>query len=704
MELENGWYSSPRWSWEILDCAMPMTFDTYSNCAHQCAYCFSFFQRAIGASADDYLHHKVRSVDVSKVKRMFTDPDRYAGQFAWYIKRKMVLQWGGLSDGFDWYERKFRKSLELLRFFREIDYPVSISTKGVWFLDDPEYVEVFRDARNIQMKYSIITTNVDHAAKLEAGTPTPAERFRALRRLKDLGIGVTTLRFRPYVIGISDISLESMMREASAAGVDSITAEFLCLESRSSQAAQERFRQMSRVAGYDMFTFYKENSTRGSGLLRLNYDMKRPHFDRMEALADKYGIPFFVSDAHHKERSVGTGCCGLPSTGPLSNINRGQYSEAMQIAKAKGKVFWSDIAGFAEDLKNIKYATAQGFNKGNTQNRSDRAHHTMFDYMHEVWNNPRDGNSPARYFGGALVPAGVDAAGDLIYLFNKPWIDDGIQVKSVAELTLRITNSFEDQRLDGQPAGHVAYPVLVFHLGSVKTSPAVGAISDARIPATIYLKSEFLDEAFAEFPQLDFLPLPDKVKTMGGCLKFLHSTASEQGLECVWMIDGRIRGFKKNGKQTAVRALLSGIEGQVDLYADVAIAGTGKSATSSKDGFTVNANPVGALLVEVNSPFEFNPTAGNFVVEDYCLQALDGGWSTIRHNEWTVDLLGLPNDPDGAADVVVNWGDYTTVEQDGLKIHWNVFQRPLRPKALKAIISNGIPSAPAGSYISLSSF
>src|SRR5688572_29278763 len=45
LKLDEGFYGSPRWTYEILDCAMPMTFDTYSNCAHQCLYCFSFFQR-----------------------------------------------------------------------------------------------------------------------------------------------------------------------------------------------------------------------------------------------------------------------------------------------------------------------------------------------------------------------------------------------------------------------------------------------------------------------------------------------------------------------------------------------------------------------------------------------------------------------------------------------------------------------------------
>jgi len=32
-------YASPRWSQEILDCSMPMTFDTYSRCSYNCFYC-----------------------------------------------------------------------------------------------------------------------------------------------------------------------------------------------------------------------------------------------------------------------------------------------------------------------------------------------------------------------------------------------------------------------------------------------------------------------------------------------------------------------------------------------------------------------------------------------------------------------------------------------------------------------------------------
>ena len=45
-------YNSPRWSNEVADCSMPMTFDTYSNCSYGCLYCFSQFQRGVGASKE----------------------------------------------------------------------------------------------------------------------------------------------------------------------------------------------------------------------------------------------------------------------------------------------------------------------------------------------------------------------------------------------------------------------------------------------------------------------------------------------------------------------------------------------------------------------------------------------------------------------------------------------------------------------------
>lgn len=66
-------YLSPRWSGEICDCSMPMTFDTYSTCSFNCLYCFAYFQKShnvIGYKDHlDLKERQVRSVDPEKVKK-----------------------------------------------------------------------------------------------------------------------------------------------------------------------------------------------------------------------------------------------------------------------------------------------------------------------------------------------------------------------------------------------------------------------------------------------------------------------------------------------------------------------------------------------------------------------------------------------------------------------------------------------------------
>jgi len=63
-------YSSPRWTNEIADCSMPMTFDTYSKCSYNCLYCFSFFQKS--HTVKGYITGQVRSVNPERVEKLFS--------------------------------------------------------------------------------------------------------------------------------------------------------------------------------------------------------------------------------------------------------------------------------------------------------------------------------------------------------------------------------------------------------------------------------------------------------------------------------------------------------------------------------------------------------------------------------------------------------------------------------------------------------
>lgn len=129
-------YTSPRWSMEIPDCSMPMSMDTYSRCSYNCLYCFSFFQKS--HTTKGYLTGQPRSVNPEKVIALFENAavnntaaaNKTDVQFFKYIQDRRIMQWGGLADEFDEYERRNGVTLELLRYFDKIDYPAVLLDEG----------------------------------------------------------------------------------------------------------------------------------------------------------------------------------------------------------------------------------------------------------------------------------------------------------------------------------------------------------------------------------------------------------------------------------------------------------------------------------------------------------------------------------------------------------------------------------------------
>ena len=409
-----AYYSSPRWSNEIADCSMPMTFDTYSNCSFGCLYCFSQFQRALGKVKESYLNKDVKAVNVEHVKRMFTDPDRYAGQFATYIKQRRVMQWGGLSDEFDGYERKYGKTLELLRFFKSIDYPLCFSTKSVWWTQDERYMELVRGQKNWNFKFSIITLDEKKARIIEHGVPTPLQRLDALHRIAEADAGGATLRLRPFIIGVSTPTYLDLIREAGKRGATALSTEFFCMEQRS-KVLKEKAPIFNKECGFDLFEFYRKYSY-SSGYLRLNRKVKKPFIENMKNLCDELGIRFYVSDAHFKELCCNGSCCGLPADW---NYSHGQFCEALQLCKKNGSVRFSEISKDIEELHQYPWRSANGFNCNSSEKRAHYAGMTMAMYMRWLWNNPQAGQSPYTMFEGVMKPQGKDENGDIIYIYDK---------------------------------------------------------------------------------------------------------------------------------------------------------------------------------------------------------------------------------------------------------------------------------------------
>jgi len=54
-----------------------------------------------------------------------------------------------------------------------------------------------------------------------------------------------------------------------------------------------------------------------------------------------------------------------------------------------------------------------------TAARAQFWHHSMYDYVRWLWNNPKAGQSPYTMFGGILRPLKLDPAGNVVYGYDK---------------------------------------------------------------------------------------------------------------------------------------------------------------------------------------------------------------------------------------------------------------------------------------------
>jgi len=409
-------YQSPRWTSEILDCSMPMSFDTYNYCSYGCLYCFALYQKIHTLGGLKAGGFKVKCSSVEKLKSLFLGaPHGSHSQFLPYVKARKIMQWGALADPFDNYEKRFGKSLELLRFFDGIDYPLSFSTKGTWWTQDPRYMSLMaRHKHNWHTKVSIITMNADMAKKMERGVASPQERMDMIGRLTARGLHVT-LRLRPYMIGLSEDWRETI-KEAKRQGADSVSTEFWCMDQRADAPLRKRYDEISKLVGFDVWTFYHKHSQQAA-YKRLNREIKLPVFKAMRDYTHDLGMRFYVSDSFCREMNDSVNCCGVP---PEWNSYTGHFGQAILCAKAKGETCYADIKPEVDRFfTHFLMMRGEGYNSHRSLWRARYRRATAADWFEYNWNQPNTGRGLVRLYGYVLVPDRLDAEGNIIYKYNE---------------------------------------------------------------------------------------------------------------------------------------------------------------------------------------------------------------------------------------------------------------------------------------------
>lgn len=437
------YYQCPRISNEFPDCSLPMTADTTSLCTFQCNYCFARFQKEQNPA---FKKKKLTTfpLNLNYFEGLIEGKYPENPYYKKFISKKFPLHFGGLSDAFCHYEKEHKVTLKLMEILGKNNYPVIFSTKGDMMAYGKYYdlLNKYKAYKNFAFQFSIITTDPLLTKQTDAGCPPIKARFTAMRRISDLGYW-TILRLRPYIIGISNLTIKDLFYKSHEAGARAVSMEFFCHESRSNEKINKLYDDLSKLCGFNINKYYKALSPTERGTYkRLNRDVKEKYVKEMWILAKKYKLQFNISDPDFKELNESSSCCGLPDSrevynSDLVNFSRGQLTHWVRVLLKKY------LAGEKELLLTIDDVLGLAFNDWLSEKKywgdslkcwsghpeyADMSHKTQFI---QDWNNLNSPSNPYNYFHGLLKPVELDSNNNIIFKFNPPdyirrWREEGL--------------------------------------------------------------------------------------------------------------------------------------------------------------------------------------------------------------------------------------------------------------------------------------
>jgi len=439
-------YQSPRISSEIPDCSMPLSFDDKSFCALGCLYCFSYMQKCINPSRSGL---GLQTVDTQKMIQAMTGKGAKGHHrllYEHFYKRRFLLHWGGLADPFCNFERTAGSTRELLTALGDMDYPTLFSFKGgtVFRKEYRQIFERFSGQRNFAFQVSIITADDALAKEVEVGVPSPTARLNALKMLSEMGYW-TILRLRPFMIGITDPTLDELLERARDVGIRGVSTEFFAIDNRCTAGAKMRFKWLAKYMGVEnLHEYYQALSPDRGTYLRLNRHVKERFIKKIYKFCCENNLTLGVSDPDFKELCTSGSCCGMPDDFPdnraLENWTRDQLTfhvkRARQIYHQSGQLVELKFDEVYNE-QTSPYLVEPGLANDNFdvigRNYAERANLTQKLLLQEKWNNLRSPINPRNYLHNKLVPIGLDDKGNYIMRYNpleyeERWKKEGLDL------------------------------------------------------------------------------------------------------------------------------------------------------------------------------------------------------------------------------------------------------------------------------------
>ena len=193
---------------------------------------------------------------------------------------------GTATDPYQPAERRFRLTRGILeRLARCEGLNIGIITKSPLIARDTDVLRRLRDRSDLEVHISLTTVDVALIRQVEARSPMPAVRLRALRRLADAGVRVGLI-VAPVLPGLTDDvpHLEALFQAAREAGARFVHAGPLRLY----PAVRDRFLPMLEAQFPHLVARYRRAYEGRSGVPR---DYARALSARIKKLQARFGFP-----------------------------------------------------------------------------------------------------------------------------------------------------------------------------------------------------------------------------------------------------------------------------------------------------------------------------------------------------------------------------------------------------------------------------
>ncbi len=184
------------------------SLNPYRGCVHACHYCYARATHAYyGLNAGEDFETKIFvKANLPEVLR------KELARPSWKGEQVAI---GTATDAYQPAEGRFRITRGAIEAILDAKNPISIVTKSTLIVRDLDLLAELAKLARVRVYFTITTLDRDLWRSIEPGTPPPAQRLLALRRLTEAGVPCSVM-MAPVLPKITD-SVDSIESVASAA-------------------------------------------------------------------------------------------------------------------------------------------------------------------------------------------------------------------------------------------------------------------------------------------------------------------------------------------------------------------------------------------------------------------------------------------------------------------------------------------------------